>query len=1027
MSSPSDHHKQQQQAAWRRRTTTTTHDAAAALYDEMSHAAATHTSRSASPELQQAFSSSPLPCRGNSGEGPSTSSPPSSALSLFVPVTSATLAPPAPSSVSSASNSFHVANGTTGAATASGGSLFYVRRLSVSPGNGARGGVRHLSVVSSAHTSRHTANSSVTALPMKVADSESSSVNIGRNSPESVTPAVQPTQPHAAAGSAFSMNTLSNPSGSIHSLTSPFSFIRGGASGSAPPSATTATSNAAPVYIRHLSSAFSATAPWFRLHSFDSNASPTSTISAGAATATMAIANSNSSNLGGCPGPPGQPSAISRSTSGAAAAAAVTTNAAGASSADTPKAGNALSSPTPGTPPAVLDPHHSPGSEDEAAPACHMCQSLKCVCGRGGGAGEGGSTRLSSCYGRGASADGGCMARTAAVAHQQQHPPHLVGCPTAVANSMAPLSLVPPFRTARVESGVYRGAYPVLRNFPYLRQLRLSTIVSLIPEPPTYDLKCFAEAEHIQLHHIHAERAKGEVQLLPSELSEALQLIMNADLHPLYVHCLDGRHVTGLVMMGIRKLQQWDITAAHAEYLRFTGEEQDEVSFIADYTGPLLVPPHIPPWLWGGSLYDPVSGQPKKLQPSTMRLRLSTTVTSGAASPYASSPNSAILNASGAPSSPRATAAAMAAAVSRSSTSADGPPTMRSGGNDVANTVVGRGGNVRSHAAAPWMSVPNAEIVASDGQLYVDVDRVSGAAALYSSTNVPSYDSVPMLFSFGDAAARSGSPSRNGDGGGRGITAAHRGAHQRTTGPHSASATAPLRIPGTINVHSRVLAAASVSRPSSQSNSTNGSMTSPPATALAALVAAAVRGNSTNTRSSSPSSKWATTAPLDTPQPQPQPGLYHMQPPSPTSSAAPNTTGTTGVAAIQPAQQMQRASPTPSSGSNNANATVSSSSLFDNQLSALMWTSGLITPPTGPSLRKIPVAASVGAAATSAGENGVSGGVSAGGVSIDGVTGVGGVGSGAEAASSSRRATGAGVNAAGSSASSRAAKRSFSR
>lgn len=175
-----------------------------------------------------------------------------------------------------------------------------------------------------------------------------------------------------------------------------------------------------------------------------------------------------------------------------------------------------------------------------------------------------------------------------------------------------PLDLVPPFRFAMVEEGVYRGAYPTLRNFPFLQQLHLRTIVSLTPEEPTYDLARFAEAHNIRLRHIQAERFKGEAQLLPNDLNDALQTIIDLNQHPVYVHCLDGRYVTGLVMMALRKLQQWDGAASHDEYVRFTKDVQDEVAFIAEYTGVLTLPLRIPPWLWGGSWMDD-HGRPKRL------------------------------------------------------------------------------------------------------------------------------------------------------------------------------------------------------------------------------------------------------------------------------------------------------------------------------------------------------------------------------------------------------------------------------
>lgn len=292
---------------------------------------------------------------------------------------------------------------------------------------------------------------------------------------------------------------------------------------------------------------------------------------------------------------------------------------------------------------------------------------------------------------------------------QQQHPPSSAGH----AVLRPPASVVPPFRFARVESGVFRGAYPVLRNFPFLKLLQLRTIVSMIPEPPTYDLQCFAAANGIQLHHLSAERSKGEAQILPNELNKAVELVVDCDRHPLYIHCLDGRHVVGLVVMVLRKLMQWDTAANHQEYLRFTREVQDELSFIADCTGPVLIPTHLPQWLWGGSLYDAATGQLKRL-PTTMRLKFAT----------------ALGGSSGGAGSHQSKGGAITTGMASS------PPASRGAGPVTPDTVGSPTSPFLSHATAhsgedggpsplvPWMRVRQAEVVAEDGYHYLDVNRL---------------------------------------------------------------------------------------------------------------------------------------------------------------------------------------------------------------------------------------------------------------------------------------------------------------
>jgi Tyrosine phosphatase family len=63
-------------------------------------------------------------------------------------------------------------------------------------------------------------------------------------------------------------------------------------------------------------------------------------------------------------------------------------------------------------------------------------------------------------------------------------------------------TICPPLRWNMVEIGVSRGAYPLLRNFRHLSRMRLKTIVSLIPEPPSADIVEFSKMAGIELVYI---------------------------------------------------------------------------------------------------------------------------------------------------------------------------------------------------------------------------------------------------------------------------------------------------------------------------------------------------------------------------------------------------------------------------------------------------------------------------------------------------------------------------------------------
>ena len=97
--------------------------------------------------------------------------------------------------------------------------------------------------------------------------------------------------------------------------------------------------------------------------------------------------------------------------------------------------------------------------------------------------------------------------------------------------------VIPPFRFATVEEGVYRGAYPTLKNLSFLDTLQLRTIVSLTPEEPTVDLARFCVARGVESVHFTAERYAGEVAVDDDTLASVLSLLVDTSRHPLLIHC----------------------------------------------------------------------------------------------------------------------------------------------------------------------------------------------------------------------------------------------------------------------------------------------------------------------------------------------------------------------------------------------------------------------------------------------------------------------------------------------------------
>ena len=182
------------------------------------------------------------------------------------------------------------------------------------------------------------------------------------------------------------------------------------------------------------------------------------------------------------------------------------------------------------------------------------------------------------------------------------------------------MDIIPPLRWNVVESGLSRGGYPVLRNFRHLSRNRLKTIVSLIPESPSSDLVEFAKITGIELVYISVNRSLPLGHGLLPSLIQALNICIDEKRHPIYLHCLDGRRIVGLVVLLLRRLQGWSTVNALAEFWRFQTAmrpvmhpveiektTRDLEKFVNDF-GDVIITENIPRWLWNGNRGTTVHG-----------------------------------------------------------------------------------------------------------------------------------------------------------------------------------------------------------------------------------------------------------------------------------------------------------------------------------------------------------------------------------------------------------------------------------
>ncbi|KAJ2846980.1 protein-tyrosine-phosphatase, partial [Coemansia erecta] len=164
--------------------------------------------------------------------------------------------------------------------------------------------------------------------------------------------------------------------------------------------------------------------------------------------------------------------------------------------------------------------------------------------------------------------------------------------------------LIPPYRFERVQPGLYRGSYPKPRNHRFLRRQRLKTIVSLIPGDNDNSLTAFCSAEQIDRIIINVQSPSENVTVTEETVSKCLELATSPDRAPVYIHCLDGSNVTGVMVMCLRKLQLWRVASYQNEYLRFEQDGEiipEESEFVERYAGKsLCLPNPYVDWLWPG-------------------------------------------------------------------------------------------------------------------------------------------------------------------------------------------------------------------------------------------------------------------------------------------------------------------------------------------------------------------------------------------------------------------------------------------
>ncbi|KAK8827136.1 hypothetical protein WA577_007635 [Blastocystis sp. JDR] len=126
---------------------------------------------------------------------------------------------------------------------------------------------------------------------------------------------------------------------------------------------------------------------------------------------------------------------------------------------------------------------------------------------------------------------------------------------------------IPPTNFAVIENGLYRSAFPVKRNFAFLRHLGIRSILVLVPEEYPEDSLKFLKRCNIRLFKYPLEGNKEPFTEIPKEMVvDMMNIILDTRNLPLLIHCNSGKHRTGSVVGCIRRIQGWSLSSILWEY-----------------------------------------------------------------------------------------------------------------------------------------------------------------------------------------------------------------------------------------------------------------------------------------------------------------------------------------------------------------------------------------------------------------------------------------------------------------------------
>ncbi|EXJ86390.1 hypothetical protein A1O3_03341 [Capronia epimyces CBS 606.96] len=144
-----------------------------------------------------------------------------------------------------------------------------------------------------------------------------------------------------------------------------------------------------------------------------------------------------------------------------------------------------------------------------------------------------------------------------------------------------------------IAPGLYRSSYPLFAHFELLADLKLKTIITLVPQPLPLEFENFISSNGIVHHHIPILANKDPTVYSPDEIvNKVVKLMLDPANYPMLIHCNKGKHRSGTICAAFRKVTGWTLEACIEEYEQYSKPKDRDLDkvFIERYDASVLKP-----------------------------------------------------------------------------------------------------------------------------------------------------------------------------------------------------------------------------------------------------------------------------------------------------------------------------------------------------------------------------------------------------------------------------------------------------